>query len=297
MSTISEPLLFAIRAETGITLTPGSVQSVPGGSINSCYRVIDRQGRARFLKVNAADCADMFVAELAGLRELRAAIAVHVPEPLASGTADDAAWLLMEFLELEPGSAVAAARLGERLALQHRHVSERWGWGRDNTIGSTPQRNGWHEEWIGFWSRERLGFQLELAARQGYGGALARRGQRLQERLPGLFEGYEPVASLLHGDLWGGNWAMAGNGEPVIFDPAVYYGDRETDLAMTELFGGFPQEFYRAYERAWPLHPGYRRRKDVYNLYHVLNHLNLFGGGYLAQATGLMDRLLRDVSS
>lgn len=292
MSGLSEPLLFSIRAATGISLSPGSVQGVAGGSINSCYRVADRSGRVWFLKVNAADCAGMFAAELDGLRELRAAIAVRVPEPVASGAADDAAWLLMEHLDLEPGSAAAAARLGERLALQHRHGSERWGWRRDNTIGSTPQPNGWHEDWLAFWRERRLGFQLALAARQGHGASLGDRGQRLLDRLPRFFEGYRPVPSLLHGDLWGGNWAMAGNGEPVIFDPAVYYGDREADVAMTELFGGFPRDFHAAYERAWPLDAGYRVRRDIYNLYHVLNHLNLFGGGYLGQAIGLMDRLL-----
>lgn len=292
MSQLPEPLLFSIRSAAGLSLNPGSVQGIAGGSINSCYRISDRDGRDWFLKVNQADCAGMFAAELAGLQELRGALAVHVPEAVATGSCEDGAWLLMEYLQLEPGTAEAASRLGERLALQHRHVRGRCGWERDNTIGSTPQPNGWCDDWLTFWRRQRLGFQLELAARQGHGAALDQPGARLLEALPRLFRGHNPAASLLHGDLWGGNWAMAGNGEPVIFDPAVYYGDRETDLAMTELFGGFPREFYRAYREAWPLDPGYELRKDVYNLYHVLNHLNLFGGGYLAQALSLMNRVL-----
>ena len=275
-----------------MTLTPGSVRAVSGGSINSCFRIHDRQERPWFLKVNAPDCADMFAAEAEGLRELRAALAVRVPEPVAHGVAEDSAWLLMEWLELEPGTPQAAARLGERLALQHRHVGERFGWQRDNTIGSTPQVNAGASDWLDFWSRQRLGLQLALASRQGYR-EVAARGQRLADALPGLMDGHAPLPSLLHGDLWGGNWAMARNGEPVIFDPAVYYGDREADIAMTELFGGFPAAFFRAYDAAWPLPPGYRRRRDIYNLYHVLNHLNLFGGGYESQALGLMDRLLR----
>ncbi|MCC7257816.1 MAG: fructosamine kinase family protein [Gammaproteobacteria bacterium] len=291
MSGVSEPLLFAIRAATGITLVPATVQGVTGGSISSCYRVRDRQDRAWFLKVNAADCAGMFAAEAEGLRELRAALAVRAPEPVGQGTAEDAAWLLLEWLDLEPGSADAATRLGERLALQHRHVAERFGWQCDNTIGSTPQPNTPDADWVRFWCERRLGFQLALAARQGHAD-VAGRGERLLVALPGLLEGHAPAASLLHGDLWGGNWAMARNGEPVVFDPAVYYGDREADIAMTELFGGFPRTFYVAYERVWPLDPGYGRRRDVYNLYHVLNHLNLFGGGYCAQALALMDRLL-----
>ena len=139
----------------------------------------------------------------------------------------------------------------------------------------------------------RLGFQLELARRNGHDHGLFERGMALQARLPQLLGGHSPSASLLHGDLWGGNWGALRDGEPVIFDPAVYFGDRETDLAMTQLFRGYPAEFYSAYEAAWPLAPGYEQRFLLYNLYHVLNHLNLFGQAYAAQASGLMDRLLR----
>jgi fructosamine-3-kinase len=214
-----------------------------------------------------------------------------VPEPLACGTGDGEAWLALEFLPLESPTPRAAGRLGARLAVQHRHTTGRFGWHRDNTIGTTPQSNRLHPDWIGFWRDERLAPQLRMAAANGYGREIGARGARLIEALPRLFAGHEPAASLLHGDLWGGNWAMQADGEPVIFDPAVYYGDRECDLAMTELFGGFPREFRAAYEAAWPLDPGFETRRDVYNLYHVLNHLNLFGGTYLVQAIALMDRL------
>lgn len=292
MASLSEPLLFALRAATGLTLLPGSVSSVAGGSINACYRVVERGGKACFLKLNEADCAPLFAAEAAGLAELDAAQAVRVPAVLGHGVADDVAWLLLEHLDLEQGNAAAAARLGERLALQHRHGADHYGWQRDNSIGTTPQRNGWHYDWLAFWRQERLGFQLQLALRQGHRHELAGRGERLLAALPALFAGHQPAPALLHGDLWGGNWAMTAAGEPVIFDPAVYYGDREADLAMSELFGGFPLEFYVAYQQAWPLPPGYAVRRDVYNLYHVLNHLNLFGGAYLAQAASLMDRIL-----
>ena len=129
----------------------------------------------------------------------------------------------------------------------------------------------------------------------GYGDDVAELGQRLSARLPDLFDGYTPEASLLHGDLWGGNWGVDVSGEPVLFDPAVYYGDREADLAMTELFGGFSREFYAAYRQAWPLDAGYSTRKKLYNLYHVLNHFNLFGGGYLSQAQGMIDALSSEI--
>lgn len=290
---VAEPLLFAIRAATGISLAPGLVRAVPGGSINSCYAARARDGRMLFLKLNEPDCGPMFAAEYEGLRALAAAGEVRVPLPLAHGVAGDAAWLLLEHLELEPGSHAAGAKLGAALAAQHRHSAAAFGWGLDNTIGTTAQANQWHADWTGFFGKRRLGFQLRLAAASG-DAAIAGRGARLLAALPGLLAGHSPPPSLLHGDLWAGNWAMTSDGMPVIFDPAVYYGDREADLAMTELFGGFPPAFYEAYEAAWPLAPGYAQRRDIYNLYHVLNHLNLFGGSYRGQAISLMDRLLAD---
>jgi fructosamine-3-kinase len=291
MSVLPIPVIDALAKE-GIGVDPGSARPVGGGSINACYAISSREGHRLFLKVNEADCADMFAAEREGLAELKSAAAVRVPEPIAHGVADDCAWLLLEHLDLEAGSPAAAARLGRALALQHRHTAERFGWRRDNWIGSTLQRNVQQSDWTSFFRTYRLGFQLQLAAESGAGPELQDKGERVMKRLPVFFEGYAPAPSLLHGDLWGGNWAMTGIGEPVIFDPAVYYGDREADLAMTELFGGFPREFYAAYEAAWPLDPGYRVRRHIYNLYHVLNHLNLFGEGYLRQSITLMDRLL-----
>ncbi len=290
----TEPLLFSVRETAGVTLVPASVRAVSGGSINACYSVRDRDGRNLFLKLNEQDCADMFAAEFESLSELRSAAAVRVPEPIAHGATDDCAWLLLEHLALEPGSPAAAARLGAELAAQHRRTAQLFGWRRDNRIGSTLQRNVQQREWLAFFRNYRLGFQLRLAAESGAGPELADRGARLLELLPRFFENHAPEPSLLHGDLWGGNWSMTAAGVPVIFDPAVYYGDRETDFAMTELFGGFPSQFRAAYEAAWPLAAGYRERRHVYNLYHVLNHLNLFGGAYLRQALALIDRLLTE---
>ena len=178
-------------------------------------------------------------------------------------------------------------RLPPSTVTRHRH----FGWRADNYIGSTPQPNGESSDWIDFLRTRRIGYQLELAVADGYTG-LQERGRQVLEQLPIFFEGYVPQASLLHGDLWGGNFGVLPDASPVIFDPAVYYGDREADLAMTRLFGGFPAAFYSAYADAWPLDPGCSRRCDLYNLYHVLNHLHLFGQAYLSQASTLLDSLL-----
>ena len=237
----------------------------------------------------------MFEAEAAALAELAATGAVRVPLPVEHGAAAGLAFLVLEYLPLGGGGTRALEILGRRLAALHRIPQPFFGWHRDNTIGSTPQPNERGDDWIAFWRERRLGFQLDLAARNGHGGELRRRGEQLLARFAELFAGYRLVPALLHGDLWGGNVGCTVEGEPVIFDPACYYGDREADLAMTELFGGFPERFYAAYREALPLDVGYPQRRALYNLYHVLNHLNLFGGGYRAQAEHMIDRLLAEL--
>ncbi len=234
----------------------------------------------------------MFAAEADGLAEIARTRTVRVPKPVCHGANREASWIVLEHLELRPGNDKSMRELGRNLALLHRVTGKRYGWHRDNTIGATPQINAWADDWVPFWRERRLGFQLRLAESNGHGGRLIESGERLMEKLTAFFKGYSPFPSLLHGDLWSGNAAMAASGEPVIFDPATYYGDRETDLAMTELFGGFPQSFYDAYHAEFPLDPGYAIRKALHNLYHVLNHLNLFGGGYGAQAERMIEQLL-----
>jgi fructosamine-3-kinase len=168
------------------------------------------------------------------------------------------------------------------LAHAHRKPGPRFGWTRDNYIGLTPQKNDWCDDWAEFWRERRLRPQIDLARRNGLDVPLVDPRTFLDE--------HQPAPSLLHGDLWRGNAGFTKDG-PVVFDPAVYYGDREADLAMTELFGGFPREFYRAYNETFALDAGYEKRKHLYNLYHLLNHVNLFGGGYLGQAKSCL-RLL-----
>jgi fructosamine-3-kinase len=177
----------------------------------------------------------------------------------------------------------------------HRITGPQFGWQRDNFIGSTPQCNAAAPTWPFFFARRRLLPQLELAKRHGHHGQLIASGERLAEQLPALFVDHQPQPSLLHGDLWSGNAATDEAGTLALFDPAVYFGDREADLAMSELFGGFPDSFYAAYREAWPLADGFEQRKTLYNLYHVLNHLNLFGSGYLHQAERMIARLLAEI--
>ena len=250
---------------------------VGGGCINQTYRIGGRDGRRFFVKLNDAHKLPMFTAERAGLEAIAATKTVRVPQPIAHGTAGKHAFLVLEYLELRGNGN--ARLLGEQLAALHRVQSHQFGFQQDNFLGETLQPNVWLSDWIAFWREQRLGFQLDLAAHNGYGGKLQEMGHRLMERLPEFFDGYHPVPSLLHGDLWGGNHAYTADGMPIIFDPAPYYGDREADIAMMELFGGFDRELHAAYRAAWPLDAGYAKRCDLYNLYHILNHANLFGGG------------------
>jgi protein-ribulosamine 3-kinase len=246
-----------------------SPSRVTGGCIHECYRVRIK-GNTLFLKCNAAAFEDAFAAEADGLAGLRAA-GYRAPDPGAHGIAARRAYLLMEFLDLKGGVDFPA--LGRMIAQAHRKSGQRFGWNRDNYIGTTPQSNTWSDDWSTFWFEQRMKPQLELAAKRGF---------RLHEIPRHPLQGHRPQPSLLHGDLWSGNVSFTPGG-PVVFDPAVYYGDREADLAMTELFGGFPREFYDAYNQAFPLPAGYEKRKHLYNLYHLLNHLNLFGRSYLGQ--------------
>jgi len=280
-----------IGERTGTPFGVERAEPASGGCINETW-VLSGGGRRFFVKLAAATRLDMFEAQFAGLRELAHTGAVRVPLPICAGRDAQRAWLVLEHLDLHAGGDSGWRRLGAALARQHRRLSAQFGWSRDNTIGSTPQPNAWCADWVAFLRERRLGYQLRLAESNGFGRDLADRGARLLECLPVFFADHAPQPSLLHGDLWSGNAAFLPGAEPVIFDPAVYYGDREADLAMTELFGGFGAEFYSAYATAWPLDGGYPVRRRLYNLYHLLNHLNLFGAGYLGECRSAIDWLL-----
>jgi len=281
-----------IASATGATAAIEQQGSVGGGCINQAVR-IHYGDTTYFVKLNTASAYDMFAAEAQGLKELRRCAALRIPEPVCVGSDDQSAWLVMEDLAL--GGHGNAKALAEGLAEMHRVTRDAFGWDIDNTIGSTLQENAWLDDWIDFWRVRRLRFQLDLAARQGADSGLLSKVERLIDEFPVLFDDYRPVASLLHGDLWSGNYAYTTTNEPAIFDPAVYYGDREADIAMTELFGGFGRDFYSAYNNAWSLDAGYPVRKTLYNLYHILNHFNIFGGGYASQAQRMTESLLSEL--
>ncbi len=292
MNELIADIANAVTQATGTPFAPRDSRTAHGGDISQAFTLSD-DTRTVFVKVQPAARQSMFETEAAGLAELARAGAVRVPEIISQGVAGRHSFLVLEHLSF--GSRGDAAQFGRQLAAQHRVTVPRFGWKTDNWIGSTPQPNGWMDDWIAFWRTHRLGFQLDLAARNGYGGALQSDGERLLAHLDAFFDGYSPAPSLLHGDLWGGNHGYLADGEPVIFDPAIYHGDRECDLAMTELFGGYAHAFHAAYREAWPLDAGYATRKILYNLYHVLNHANMFGGGYVGQASRMIDQLLAEL--
>ncbi len=277
-----------IETVIGRTFVCKTTQTIGGGCINSAAKISDGQ-QIYFVKLNQAARREMFEAEAAGLAELAASQTIRVPKPLTVGCSGAQSFIVMDYIAL--GGRTDEAAAGRQLAALHRTTRSDYGWERDNTIGATPQFNTLDSNWCDFFCKQRLAAQLQLAAANGYGGRLQRSGEQLLGALSALLD-HHPPASLLHGDLWGGNLGYDASGAPVIFDPAVYYGDRETDLAMTELFGGFGARFYAAYREAWPLDAGYKTRKSLYNLYHILNHLNLFGGGYLLQAERMIEQLL-----
>jgi len=266
---------------------------VSGGSINQTYRVNLGQSFL-FIKLHQAKNISMFEAEAAGLKALCDAAVIRVPEVYACACDDTYSWLVMEYIALTSHNRTSEKKFAEQLTAMHACTSQSFGWFRDNTIGSTAQINTIDTDWIDFYRDHRLGYQLKLAKSNGFTGSLQNKGERLMTDLHVFFTGYEISPSLLHGDLWSGNHAVDSHGNPVIFDPAVYYGDRETDIAMTELFGGLSRDFYATYNEAYPLDAGYQVRKELYNLYHILNHANLFAGFYVQQAETMMDGLLAE---
>lgn len=291
----------SIGESTRTNFSIAHASSISGGYTNQAWHLEGRAGTDHkggvahyFVKLNSADKLAMFAAERAGLAALAATHTVRVPRVISVGIAEQHAYIVLEHFDLYRNGNNDL--LGTQLAALHRVQAVQFGWEQDNTLSLTPQHNTCSADWVSFWRNQRLGFQLDLAARNGYGGSLQILGHRIMDALPDLFAGYYPAASLLHGDLWAGNYAFLADGTPLIFDPAPYFGDREADLAMTELFGGFDPDFYAAYQAAYPLDAGYAARKTLYNLYHILNHCNLVGSSYLTQAEGMMQSLLEEVS-
>lgn len=278
-----------IAHSLGQRFSPGRPTPVMGGCTSAAWRLADGD-LAVFIKTGMAEQRTLFEAEADGLDALAAGAAVRYPRVIAVGDAEAHSFLALEWLTIRGRGDWAL--LGRQLAAQHRNVSSSHGWHRDNNIGNTPQRNRRDTVWWRFFADNRLHCQLELAARRGADQHLIDSGNRLLERLPTLLGAHTPDPALLHGDLWSGNVGFCSDGQPVLFDPAVHHGDRECDLAMAALFGGFPDTFHHAYHAAWPLPPGWEQRRPLYQLYHVLNHGNLFGGSDDTQAIRIIKHLL-----
>lgn len=277
----------------GANVTLSMPSSIGGGCINQAWKTQDQHGNTYFVKANKPSRLSMFEAEAEGLAAIENSQSIRCPKVFITQKQTAASYIVMEYIPLQSGNNMST--LGKQLAAMHQQHQPIFGWHRDNTIGSTPQSNRQHHDWVTFWREERLIFQLELAKRNGLPKQHYEDGFKLAENLPAFFSNYSPSASLLHGDLWSGNCSHDSLGNPVIYDPAVYFGDRETDLAMMELFGGFSASCFDAYHEHYPINQGYASRKSLYNLYHILNHFNLFGGGYATQAHAMIRRLLAEL--
>lgn len=289
---LTDALVGAIRASCGASFQLDAARPVSGGCIHANWALAGK-GERYFVKTHGPEGAPLFAAEADGLAALRATGAIRVPAVVAQGASAAHAFLILEYLDLCPVTAQNGARLGEALAaLHHAKAGADFGWHQDNFLGTTPQSNRLTRDWGVFFGRERLAPLLAQVAAKGYRGALQEQGERIVEKIGAFFLAHRPDPSLLHGDLWSGNVGLLASGEPVTFDPACYRGDREADLAMSELFGGFPDSFYAAYRQAAPLADGYEGRKTLYNFYHILNHLKLFGRGYLRQAEWMARQLV-----
>lgn len=264
-----------------------------GGCINSASILVLKSGRFLFMKENAQAPEDMFPCEAEGLSFLKKNYPLEIPRPLALGKEGRNSFLILENIDSGTRSADFWTTFGHSLAEMHlKGRSETYGFHQDNYIGATRQVNTPMARWTDFFVENRLLYQIRLAGKRGLAdshiiGGVEAICRRIEEILPN-----PDFPSLLHGDLWSGNFMVDSNGQAVLIDPAVYYGHPEADLAMTELFGGFNSEFYRAYEEVNPLEPGYRRRKDLYNLYHMLNHLNLFGSSYEGSVRSIISTYL-----
>ncbi|MEM9280928.1 MAG: fructosamine kinase family protein [Verrucomicrobiota bacterium] len=287
---ISPELQAWIDEKTGIKIIPESARSVSGGCIHHATLVDRADGGFVFVKQNQRNQLDLFETEARSLEWIRATQTIRAPEPFATGVVDEKAVLILEGIILEDqASAAAQQRLAHELSALHQHSSpeDRWGAPNDNYIGATPQPNPWTDSWSDFFVEHRLEFQFKLAEARCRTFSRARALIAAAHR---YLDSFSVTPKLVHGDLWGGNVSFDTDGHPVIFDPASYYGDPETDLAFTTLFGGFGEAFYSAYwehrERPEPV------RFSLYNLYHLLNHYNLFGGSYASQAEASIKDIL-----
>ncbi len=266
-----------------------SSQSLSGGCISNAYKINTNTGEIYFLKYNSSVNSDMFIKEAHGLLELNKAGVIKIPDVICYNQD----YILLELIVAGNKQNNFSEDFGRKFALLHKFTSEFYGFYEDNYIGSNPQQNIPEEnekhEWTKFFFNKRILFQLQIAEESGNSTFELRKAIAvLENKIDEIVVDNGEKPSLLHGDLWSGNYLINKKGFACLIDPAVYYGNREADLAMTKLFGGFDSRFYEAYNEAFPLPEGYEYRENIYKLYHVLNHLNLFGGGYYSQAMSLI---------
>ena len=276
------------KIEENIGAKIKSFSSLSGGCISDAYKITDEKGNDYFLKLNPSP-KDLFIKESNGLKELKKAGTIRVPEVKVCSEA----FILTEFIRTRNRSKNFFEDFGKRFAELHRFTGEKFGFYEDNYIGSNPQINHTDESernnWITFYFNKRILYQYKLAEKNGYSTKELREGiSFLEKNIHQIIGDSVESPTLLHGDLWSGNYLPDENGDACLIDPAVYYGNREADLAMTRLFGGFSHEFYSSYNDAFPLKEGYEYRENIYILYHVLNHLNLFGTSYYSHAISLI---------
>ncbi len=264
-------------------------QQIGEGYINLAFH-ISSNTQHYFVKVNEKHCLGTFEAEAVSLNLMHEHSPIRTPRVITTGQTLNNAFIVLEYLKLEDTCETAWATLGHQLAQLHQNpVQKMFGFDDDNTIGSSPQPNQWCKKWACFFAEQRIGWMLQLLEEQGVHFIDIDRAVNATRE---ILAHHHPTPSLVHGDLWRGNVSFM-NDEPVIYDPACYYGDREVDLAMSELFGAFPSEFYASYNEIYPINDGYQTRKHLYNLYHILNHAYMFKGYYLTQARALINQLLR----
>jgi len=282
-----DAVLKALINQLGFNIELNSTQSVGGGDINKAYHLNTSVGDFFVKKNSASRFPHMFQKEAQGLKILADADEILVPEVITFGEEDDVAFLVLKFIKSSGKSENFWDDFGKRLANLHQHTNDHFGLDHDNYIGSLHQSNRKHDNWSDFFREERLDFQVKMARDHGNAGNdTVRAFERFYRKLDEIFPVEAP--SLIHGDLWGGNYMINEKGEAVIIDPAVYYGHREMDMGMSKLFGGFSADFYVAYNQQYPLENGWQERLDYCNLYPLMVHVNLFGGGYLNSVKSIL---------